>query len=89
MDKLYANHPEYKILGVDEAYSQLYDEFLEFCEDLTWDEFSDCCYAFNRLIGAVFNRKYLRILPFDGCHISKCNRRFLEYGHFRSKRHIL
>lgn len=85
---LYVNHPEYRVLGVVDAYQHLKEEFQEFLQEPSWDEFSDCCYAINRLAGALLRRKYLRIIPFDGIHISKCNRRFLEYGHFRSKRHI-
>ena len=89
MKKLYQDHPEYLVLTPNEASKHLADELDEFFEDLSWDEFSDVCYAVNRLIGSLFKVKYVRILPFDSHHITKCNLRYTQYGHFRSKKHIV
>jgi len=85
---MYYNHPDYKIVGMKEGLSIIMDEVREFLQAPSKDEMSDIIYGINRLIGGLFGKKYLKLLPFDGIHIAKCNRRYLEYGHFRSKRHI-
>lgn len=87
--KLYENHPDYKVLDTWSGCIHLIDEIIELIQSPSLDELSDCCYAVNRLFGSLFNMKYLRIIPFDKIHIEKCNKRYLEYGHFRSKKHLV
>jgi hypothetical protein len=52
------------------------------------DEFSDVMFGVGRLIGGVFGILYIS-MPFDGIHIKKINKRFLEYGCCRSKRYLI
>ena len=89
MKKLYNNHKDYKTLSFREGFLCIGDELVEWICSFNKDEFSDVCYAINRFIGSIFHKKYIRIIPFDAMHIIKCNKRFLEYGHFRSKRHLI
>lgn len=89
MKKLYSEHKDYNILSFREGVTCIADEFTEWICCFCLDEFSDVCYAINRFIGSIFNKKYIRVIPFDAMHIEKCNKRFLEYGHFRSKRHLI
>lgn len=86
-DRLYRFHPEYKVLGVKESVVHLIDEIKEFIDEPSMDEFSDICYGVNRFLGSLFGIKYINLLSAK-IHITKCNKRYLEYGHFRSKRHI-
>lgn len=86
-NRLYRFHPEYKVLGVKESIKHLIDEIKEFIEEPSMDEFSDICYGVNRFLGAIVGRKYVGLLSAK-THIAKCNKRYLEYGHFRSKRHL-
>lgn len=88
MKQLYKNHPDYKVLGMKDALTHVKDEILEFITEPSYDEFSDIMYGMNRLVGSIFNKKYIGIFPGAGMHINKCNKRFTSYGHFRSKRHI-
>lgn len=86
-DKLYKNHPEYKVLGVIESFTHIIDELIEFLAKPSLDELSDVSYAINRFLGSLSRRKYVDFLPAK-LHILKCNKRFEEYGHFRSKTHL-
>jgi len=86
-NRLYRFHPEYKVLGVKESITHLTDEIKEFIDEPSMDEFSDICYGVNRFLGSLCGVKYVGLLPAK-IHIAKCNKRYLEYGHFRSKRHI-
>ncbi len=88
MKQLYYNHPEFNVLKLKDALQLIKDEIVEFIEEPSYDEFSDVMYAVNRTVGSVFNMKYIKLVPGDNMHIKKCNARFLEYNHFRSKRHL-
>ena len=87
MQVAYLNHPEFTVLTVREAVRTLLDEVEEFCEEPSRDEASDIAFGIGRLLGALLGRKYVPVWG-DSLHIAKCNARFLDYGHFRSRRHL-
>lgn len=87
MKVAYTDHPAFTVLTVREAVSTLLDEVAEFCEEPSRDEASDIAFGMGRLLGALLGRKYVPVWG-DTQHIAKCNARYLDYGHFRSKRHL-
>lgn len=78
-------HPEFRVLSVKSALSDIWDEVKEFIAEPSQDEASDVAFGIGRLLGAFVGKKYVRFIG-DGLHVAKCNQRFAEYGHFRSKR---
>ncbi|GAC1598831.1 MAG: hypothetical protein NVS3B25_25120 [Hymenobacter sp.] len=84
---LFNEHPAFGVLTLGEAWSTLADELTEFFESPSRDELSDIAFGLGRLAGALLKRKYIR-MPYDGLHVTKCNQRMVEYGHFRSRRHL-
>ena len=87
MNVLFSNHAEFTVLTIREALTTLMDEVTEFCQEPSKDEASDIAFGIGRLLGALLGRKYVPVWG-DTQHIAKCNARFLDYGHFRSKRHL-
>lgn len=78
-------HPEFQVLSVRAAVSDILDEVREFIAEPSRDEASDVAFGLGRLIGACLGKKYVRFFG-DGLHVAKCNARHADYGHFRSKR---
>lgn len=70
------------------ACKEFVDEFVEFIQDPSLDEMSDCCYAVGRIIGAMSGKVYVHV-PGDARHIAKIKSRMEEYGCIRSKRHLV
>ena len=87
MKVAYINHPQFLTLSIREALTTLLDEVVEFVQEPSRDEASDIAFGVGRLLGALLGRKYVPVWG-DTQHIAKCNARYLDYGHFRSKRHI-
>ena len=83
----FSRHPEFRVLGVKQALHDIADEVVEFVQSPSRDEASDIAFGLGRLLGALCKRKYVGVWG-DSLHIAKCNERFVEYGHFRSRRHL-
>lgn len=75
-------------LSFKEAVMGTIDELKEFVEEPSMDELSDIVYCLNRFAGSLTNRPYLKVVPGDGLHIAKVNKRMQDYGCIRSKRHL-
>lgn len=78
----------FKVQNVGDAWADVIDEIKEFIDEPSKDEGSDIAYGINRMVGGMFNKEYVRILPFDKLHIAKMNTRMEDYGCIRSKRHL-
>lgn len=76
-------------LNFKEALAGLKDEAIEFVEEPSADEASDIAYSINRLVGGLFNKAYIRVLPTGGIHERKIQLRMDEHGCIRSKRHLV
>ena len=87
MNVLFSDHPAFTVLTVREAVRTLLDEVTEFCQEPSKNEASDIAFGIGRLLGALLGRKYVPVWG-DTQHIAKCNARYLDYGHFRSRRHL-
>lgn len=70
------------------AIKALKDKVVEFIQDPSLDEFSDVVYCVNRMVGSIVNKPYVKILPGDGLHISKINKRMRVYDCIRSRNHL-
>jgi hypothetical protein len=81
------NHPDFKVLSFKSGCTHLLDEVIEFIQEPSKDELSDCMFAVGRLLGAIIGKKYIS-MPYDRLHIAKAVSRIDSYGHFRSKRHL-
>jgi hypothetical protein len=68
------------------AVSDLWEEVIEFVEKPSFDEASDICFAFGRLIASIFHKIYIR-MPGDSMCIRKIEQRFHESGCIRSLNH--
>lgn len=79
----------YKPLSIREGLVHLWDELKEFIAEPSKDEFSDICYGVNRLIGGLFKKEYLRLVPGDKMHIDKIDHRMQTHGCIRSERHMV
>ena len=77
------------VLTLKEGFWGLVDEVVEFAEEPSKDEASDIAYCINRMVGTLLRIPYVRIVPFDDMHVDKINRRMIEYGCIRSKRHLV
>ena len=75
-------------MGLKEAIGDIVDEFREFVEEPSMDEFSDIMWGFGRLIAGLFGKVYIR-MPFDRMHYKKVVARMEEYDCVRSKRHLI
>jgi hypothetical protein len=75
----------FEIRKPKDACMDIWDELKEFIEDPSRDELSDIGFGINRLIGGLFNRKYIAILP-NKLHIWKIEKRMNAYGCIRSER---
>lgn len=73
----------WKILSIKVAIKHLLDEIIEYINNPCTDEFSDCCFAIGRLLGACMHKEYVHI-AFDSMHIAKINSRMREYKCIRS-----
>lgn len=83
----FGQHPEFRVLGLRQAWRDIIDEMVEFVQEPSCDEASDIAFGIGRLLGGLLGRKYASF-PGDGRHIAKCNARYASYGHFRSQRHL-
>lgn len=77
------------VLSLKGAVLGTVDELREFIEEPSRDEASDIAYCINRLAGALINKQYVRVVPYDEIHVNKVNMRMSEYGCIRSKRHLV
>ena len=75
-------------VSLKDGITQLKDEFIEFLEEPSLDEISDCTYALGRLCAGMFGKVYFS-MPLDGRHITKIQKRMEEHGCIRSKRHLV
>lgn len=76
-----------KPLSFGRAVKQLWDEIVEFYQEPSLDELSDCAFALGRLLAAIFGRVYIHI-PFDQRHWAKIGKRMEVQGCVRSQRHL-
>ena len=79
----------HNILHIDNAIKDIAEEVKEFLSSPSKDELSDIAYGMNRLIGAFFKMKYIKLIPGDGIHIKKIELRMQEYGCIRSERYLI
>jgi hypothetical protein len=68
------------------AVADLFEEIGEFLWKPSFDEASDICFAFGRLVGSVIGEQYIRI-PGDSMCLEKLRWRLHVYGCVRSPRH--
>lgn len=76
-------------LTLKEALHGLTDEMVELIEEPSRDELSDVTYSLNRLAGALVRKPYIGLFPYAKLHKEKVEKRMLEHGCIRSKRHLI
>ena len=76
-------------LTLSQAKEGLFDEIKEFIAEPSLDEASDIIYCLNRMAGSLVGKPYVRIFPGGKLHIQKIEKRMLDYGCIRSKRHLI
>lgn len=77
----------FEVRSRSNAVRDILDEVKEFAGEPSKDEFSDIMFGIGRFIGALFGKKYVRVLG-DRMHIEKIDMRMNEYGCIRSERAV-
>lgn len=79
----------YQPLPVKTALRYLKEEIIEFIQKPSLDELGDVIRVTNRLAGALFKKKEIRILPYPKQHLDKVNSRMKANGCIRSVSHLV